>query len=57
MGDFIAAIDKIRHEGNTRELPTDAVGRILGSAFGVEQLQRDLEDLAERTREVTTSTR
>ncbi len=55
MGDFIAAIDKVRHEGNTRELPTDVVGRILGSAFGVEQLQRDLDDLAERTREVTST--
>ncbi len=57
MADFIAAIDKVRQEGNTRELPTDAAGRIFGSAFGVEQLQRDLDDLAERTREVTTSTR
>jgi hypothetical protein len=57
MADFIAAIEKIRHEDNTRELPTDVVGRILGSAFGVEQLQRDLADLAERTRGLTTSTR
>jgi uncharacterized membrane protein YccC len=57
MADFIAAIEKVRHDDNTRELPIEAVGRILGSAFGVEQLQRDLHDLAERTRGVTTSTR
>ena len=54
MANFIAAIEKIRHEDSTRELPTDVVGRILGSAFGVEQLQRDLDDLVERTRAVTT---
>jgi hypothetical protein len=57
MADFIAAIEKVRHDDNTRELPIEAVGRILGSAFGVEQLQRDLHDLAERTRGITTSTR
>lgn len=33
------------------------IGRILGSAFRVEQLQRDLDDLVEGTRAVTTSTR
>jgi uncharacterized membrane protein YccC len=57
MADFIAAIEKIHREDNTRELPIDAVGRILGSAFGAEQLQRDLNDLAERTCGLTTSTR
>jgi uncharacterized membrane protein YccC len=56
MADFIAAIETMRRQGITRELPTDVVGRILGSAFGVSQLQRDLADLAERTRGVTTST-
>jgi hypothetical protein len=57
MADFIAAIETIRHEGITRALPIDVLGRILGSAFGVEQLQRDLDDFVERTRGVTTSTR
>jgi len=57
MADFIAAIETMRREGITRELPTDVLGRILGSAFGVEQLQRDLDDFVERTRGVTTSTR
>ena len=55
MADFIAAIETIRSEGITRALPTDVLGRILGSAFGVEQLQRDLDDFTERTRGVTTS--
>jgi hypothetical protein len=46
-----------RQEGITRALPTDVLARILGSAFGIEQLQRDLDDFAERTRGVTTWTR
>ena len=57
MADFIAAIETMRRDGITRELPIDVVGRILGSAFGAEQLQRDLDDLRERTRGVTKSTR
>jgi hypothetical protein len=42
----------MRREGTTRALSTDLVGRILGSAFHAEQLQRDLDDLTERTHEV-----
>jgi uncharacterized membrane protein YccC len=57
MADFIAAIETLRREGITRALRTDVLGRILGSAFGVEQLQRDLDDFVERTHGVTTSTR
>ncbi len=49
---FIAALETMRREGTTRALSTDLVGRILGSAFHVEQLQRDLDDLTERTHEV-----
>ncbi|MBV8353456.1 MAG: FUSC family protein [Verrucomicrobia bacterium] len=49
--------DTIRQEGITRALPTDVLARILGSAFAVEQLQRDLDDFVERTRGVTTWTR
>ncbi len=49
---FIAAIETMRREGATRALSTDLVGRILGSAFRAEQLQRDLDDLTERTHEV-----
>ena len=57
MADFIAAIETLRQEGITRALPIDVLARILGSAFGIEQLQRDLDDFAERTRGVTTWTR
>ncbi len=49
---FIAAIETMRREGTTRALSTDLVGRILGSAFHAEQLQRDLDDLIERAHEV-----
>ena len=49
---FIAAIETMRQEGTTRALSTDLVGRIFGSAFRAEQLQRDLDDLIERTHEV-----
>ncbi len=33
----------------TRTLSTDAVGRIFWLAFSLEQLRRNLDDLAERT--------
>ncbi len=55
VADLIAAIEGARREGITRELPTDAVGRILGTAFRIEQLQSDLDDLIERTRGVALS--
>lgn len=49
---FTAAIEAMRREGTLRTLPIDLLGRVAGSAFRVEQLQRDLDDLAERTREI-----
>jgi uncharacterized membrane protein YccC len=49
---YLAAIEDLRREGRTRDMPTEAVGRIYGSAFRVEQLQRDLGDLIERVREI-----
>jgi uncharacterized membrane protein YccC len=52
LATFIAAIETMRQQGITRALSTDLVGRILGSAFRAEQLQRDLDDLTERTHEV-----
>jgi uncharacterized membrane protein YccC len=48
---FNAAIDVVRRDGLTRDLSADVSGRILGSAFLVEQLLRDLGDLLERVRE------
>jgi hypothetical protein len=52
LADYLAAIATTRQDGLIRELPTEAAGRILGSAFRVEQLQRDLGDLMERTSEM-----
>jgi hypothetical protein len=53
VADFNAAIDAVRREGLTRDLPADAVGRIFGSVFLVEQLHRDLDDFVARVREAT----
>lgn len=52
---FLAAMETLRRAGTIRELSTDLAGRILGSAFRVEQLQRDLDDLTERAREIATA--
>ena len=51
VADFNAAIDAVRRDGLTRDLPADMVGRILGSAFLADQLYRDLDDLVARVRE------
>ena len=51
MADFNAAIYAVRHDGLTRDLPADMVGRVLGSVFLVDQLQRDLDDLVARVRD------
>jgi uncharacterized membrane protein YccC len=48
---FNAAIDSVRRDGLTRDLPADVSGRILGSVFLVEQLHSDLGDLLERASE------
>jgi uncharacterized membrane protein YccC len=55
LAGFLAAIETLRRAGTIRELSTDLAGRILGSAFRVEQLQRDLDDLTERTGEIATT--
>ena len=52
IADFSTAVETMRREGVTHALPTDGAGRILGTVFRVEQLQRDLADFTERVREV-----
>jgi uncharacterized membrane protein YccC len=52
---FNAAIAAVRRDGLTRDLPADAVGRILGSVYLVQQLCRDLDDLLQRMREARAS--
>lgn len=52
LGGFAAAMAGIRREGLTRNLPDETAGRIFGLAFALEQLRRNLEDLANRAREL-----
>lgn len=54
LGAYKAALDEVRQQGGTRSLPTDEVGRLFGIGFGIEQLRRDLDDLADRARELAT---
>lgn len=48
---YRAALDEMRRDGLTRSLSTAALGRLFGIGYGLEQLQRDLGDLIEVTRE------
>jgi uncharacterized membrane protein YccC len=52
---FVQAIETCRRERLTRDLPAEVAGRILGSAFRVEQFRGDLEDLAARVEEASGS--
>ncbi len=45
------AMAGMRREGLTRDLPADAIGRIFGLAFALDQISRDLDDLASRAEE------
>jgi len=47
------AMAALRREGLTRELPADAIARIFGLAFALDQISRDLDDLASRAEERT----
>ena len=48
---YYAAMAGIRRQGLTRDLADDATARIFGLAFALEQLGRDLDDLASRAEE------
>jgi len=48
---YMAAVEDMRQQGLTRGLPGDAVARILGLVFVLEQLRHNLEDLVARARE------
>jgi uncharacterized membrane protein YccC len=45
------AMAGMRREGLTRDLPGDATARIFGLAFALDQISRDLDDLASRAEE------
>ena len=55
--DFAARFEALRHAGLTRALDFDAAGRVFGLAFTLENLHRDLADLADRVDEVATGRR
>jgi uncharacterized membrane protein YccC len=54
LASFEAELAAMRGAGVTLELPVDAVERIFGIAFGIEQLGRNLDELAGRVRELAT---
>ena len=45
--------DGIPRANVARDLPADAIGRIFGLAFALDQISRDLDDLASRAEERT----
>jgi uncharacterized membrane protein YccC len=49
---YRAALDGVRREGLTRSLPVDELGRLFGISFALDQLRRDLDDLAQRASEL-----
>jgi uncharacterized membrane protein YccC len=50
---YAATVTETRRKGLTREMPDEAVGRLFGQAFALEQLHQNLKDLVERTAELT----
>jgi hypothetical protein len=50
--DYAAAMAEVRRQGLTHDLSGEAVGRIFGLVFALEQLGHDLEGLADRVREL-----
>jgi hypothetical protein len=44
---YAIAMAGVRREGLTRDLPAEAVGRIFGLSFALEQLRQNLDDLAD----------
>ena len=52
---FSAELAALRRDRITRELPEEAVERIFGLAFALEQIGRHLDELADRVREIAAS--
>jgi len=55
LGRFSAAVVHLRAGGLTRALPDEALARLFGLAFVLEQLGQDLNDLVDRVRELASS--
>ena len=54
---YAAAVAELRRAHLTRDLPDEAVGRIFGLTFALEQLRLNLGDLADRARELASPAR
>jgi uncharacterized membrane protein YccC len=52
---YRTALDDRRRTGLTQPLSTAALGRLFGIGFALEQFRRDLDDLIERSREISAS--
>jgi hypothetical protein len=52
LADYAAAVADLRSSGLARQLPDEMVGRVFALAFALEQLHRDLADLADRVSEL-----
>jgi len=50
---YAATVAETRRKGLTREMSDEALARLFGQAFALEQLHQNLKDLAERTSELT----
>jgi hypothetical protein len=48
-------LDEMRRAGLTEPLSTAALGRLFGIGFALDQFRRDLDDLIERSREISAS--
>jgi len=55
LRDYEEAVAILRESGLTRKMPGEAVGRLFALAFGLEQLHRDMADLADRVNELAAS--
>lgn len=53
--DYRATLDEMRKAGITRMLSTPALNRLFGIGYALGQLQRDLDDLIDASREVAGS--
>jgi uncharacterized membrane protein YccC len=51
LAGYAAALAEVRKSGLTRDLPDEAVGRIFGLTFALEQMRLNLHDLTDRARE------
>ncbi|WP_134725678.1 FUSC family protein [Paracoccus luteus] len=51
--DYRIAVEEMQRAGLTQTLPTADLGRLFGIGFALEQLRRDLDDLIELSREVS----